>query len=43
VSEVIVAFLQIILLANTATQLRSLFSAGISLTLFLRRQQRWGN
>jgi len=40
VSEVFLIFLRLIVFANTAV---CLFSAGISLTLFLRRRQRWGN
>jgi len=40
VSEVFVIFLRLIVFVNTAV---CLFSAGISLTLFLRRRKRWGN
>jgi len=37
---VFLIFLRLIVFANAAV---FLFSAGISLTLFLRRRQRWGN
>jgi len=39
-SEVFVIFLRLIVFANTDV---FLFSAEFSLTLFLRRRQRWGN
>jgi len=40
VSELIVTFLQLILVANSCVLL---FSARISVTHFFRRRQRWGN